>query len=436
MKRKVLVFSVVLISILTIGSLFASGEQESADSSAPLKLTGWSYEVDTVNNNLEIFSEQSGYATEPFFNFPSNQYHDKQVTSFVAGTEFDVVYVRDSYLAEWASAGWILPIDDYEGIDEAKKDISQGALDQMTYQGKLYGLPYYAGRRIMAYNVEHLKQAGFSAPPSTWDELLEQARVIKEKGISEFPIILDLNKSAHIVETIEVIAHGHGGMLFDENNDPIFNGKDPALKQTLEMIKNNIGDLIDPASLVSTDHETVRALSAGTRTFSFMSDYNVKTMNDPESSAVPGQIKMALVPGNGDIVSGSTGLIRFYGLTNNSKNKEAAVELIRFLGHKDKNGEFLVAKKWALNFGLGFVQTPLFHDAEIKSELEKWCDPDIMQEQDEYVIPRFYRFTPWFQEWQTEAWDDLQRAIMGDESINSALSKMEDSANELKESYK
>ncbi len=429
---------VLLVTVLLFGmsaALFAGGSQEETVESYPLKLTGWSYEVDTVNNNLEYFSGQTGIATEDFYNYPSNQYHDKLVTSFVAGSEFDVVYVRDSYLAEWASAGWIVPIDSFPRIEDIKKDISKGALDQMSYKGELYGLPYYAGRRIMAYNESHLKQAGFSTPPKTWDELIEQAEAIKAKGITEYPIILDLNKSDNILESFELMTFGHGGRLFDDNNDPLFDGADDGLKVSLELVKQYIGDLIDPASLVSTDHETVRALSAGTRTFTFVSDYNVKTMNDPASSTVPGQIKMALVPGNGTLKSGSTGLIRFYSITSDCKDKDSAYELVKFLGYKDKNGDFYVAKKWALDFGLGFVQIPLFSDTDIQAEIATWGDPSIMQEQDEYVVPRFYRFTPWFQEWQTAAWEDLQKAVMGDESIDSILAGMADSAAELKKVY-
>jgi len=434
MKRKAFCMFMIVLLMGTIPA-FANGDRE-AEGSSPLKLTGWSYEVDTVNENLKIFSEQTGIEMEPYFNFPSNQFHDKLVTSFVAGTEFDVVYVRDSYLAEWASAEWIVPLDSYPGIEEIKKDISKGALDQMSYDGKLYGLPYYAGRRVMAYNETQIKQAGFDAPPRTWDELIEQARKIKDMGIVEYPIILDLNKSDNILESLELMTFGRGGKLFNDENDPLFDGKDGALKDSLEYVKKYMGDLIDPASLVSTDHETVRAISAGTRTFTFVSDYNLKTMNDPESSTVPGQIKMALVPGNGTLKSGSVGYIRFYSITADCKNKDAAYELVKFLGHADKNGDFFVAKKWALNFGLGFVQIPLFDDAEIQTEINSWGNTEILKEQDEYVVPRFYRFTPWFQEWQTAAWEELQKALIGDESVDSALKKMSENAIELKDIYK
>ena len=431
--KQIMIFVIFGLLVLTRG--WASGDEEEAEDSGGLKLTGWSYEVDTVNDNLRIFTEQTGIAAEPYFNFPSNQYHDKQITSFVAGTDFDVVYVRGSYLAEWASAGWIIPLDDFEGIDAIKKDIAQGAVEQMSFQGKLYGLPYYAGRSVMVYNSEHLERAGFTAPPATWDELAEQARVIKNQGISEYPIMLELNKSEHIMTQIEIFTHGHGGRLFDENNDPVFDGSDPALKEALTFIGEYQGDLIDPSSLVSTDHEVVRALGAGTRTFGFLTDYNVKTLNDPESSTIAGRAKMALVPGNGEVKSGSVGVVRFYGITADSGNKDAAYELIKFLAHRDKNGEFYVAKRWALEFGLGFVQIPLYEDEQVSAELSSWGDPAVIRMQDEYVRGRPYRYTPWFQEWQTESWGEIQKAIIGEESIDDVLSKLAESARSLKASY-
>ena len=430
--RQIAVF--VIFGLLVLTGLSAAGDKEE-EGAGGLKLTGWSYEVDTVNDNLRVFTEQTGIPTEPYFNFPSNQYHDKQITSFVAGTDFDVVYVRDSYLAEWASAEWIVPLDDFEGIDRIKQDIAQGAIEQMSFEGKLYGLPYYAGRSIMVYNSEHLEQAGFTAAPATWDELVEQARAVKDKGISEYPIILDLNKSEHIMTKMEIITHGHGGRLFDENSDPVFDGADPAFKEAVTFIKDYLGDLIDPSSLVSTDHEVVRAVGAGTRTFAFLTDYNVKTLNDPESSTIAGNAKMALVPGNGKVKSGSVGLVRFYGITADSGKKDAAYELIKFLAHRDRSGDFYVAKRWALEFGLGFVQIPLYEDEEVNAELSSWGDPAVMQMQDEYVRSRPYRFTPWFQEWQTESWGEIQKAIIGDEPIDDVLTKLAESARALKASY-
>ena len=54
------------------------------------------------------------------------------VASFTSGTNFDVVYVRDSFLAEWAAAGWIVPLTGLPKVDEYMVDLPQGIIEQMS----------------------------------------------------------------------------------------------------------------------------------------------------------------------------------------------------------------------------------------------------------------------------------------------------------------
>ena len=96
---------------LTIAALALVGWAAPMSAQATdVELTGWPYQVDVVRENLERFSSQSGLSAT-FNPFPSNEYHTKMVSSFASGTNFDVVYVRDSFLAEWPAAGWIVPLD-------------------------------------------------------------------------------------------------------------------------------------------------------------------------------------------------------------------------------------------------------------------------------------------------------------------------------------
>ena len=62
----------------------------------------------------------------------------------------------------------------------------------MSYDGEVYGLPYYSGVQTMAYNAAHLAAAGVEAPPETWDEMLEQAQMIKDAGVVDYPILMQL----------------------------------------------------------------------------------------------------------------------------------------------------------------------------------------------------------------------------------------------------
>jgi ABC-type glycerol-3-phosphate transport system substrate-binding protein len=78
------------------------------------------------------------------------------VSSFTSGRNFDVVYVRDSFLAEWAAAGWIVPITGLPIVDEYMADLPQGIIEQMSFEGEVYGLPYYSGNAVFVYNERML----------------------------------------------------------------------------------------------------------------------------------------------------------------------------------------------------------------------------------------------------------------------------------------
>ncbi len=45
-------------------------------------------------------------------------------------------------------------------------------------------MPWILDTKYLFYNKEILEKAGISAPPKTWDELTEQAKTIKDKGLS------------------------------------------------------------------------------------------------------------------------------------------------------------------------------------------------------------------------------------------------------------
>ncbi|BAS28059.1 ABC transporter substrate-binding protein [Limnochorda pilosa] len=417
-----------LFLVLLASSLTASAQ-------VTLRVTGWPYEVDVVNENLQRFQQQTGISAL-FTPFPSDNYRDRMVASFVGGTEFDVVYVRDNFLAEWASAGWIMPIDDLPGVQKYIDDMPASMVHQLSYSGHLYGLPYYSGLRVLAYNAEHLQRAGFEEPARTWHELLEQARAIRAGGIAEHPIILQLKKGMYITNTLEDMTVSRGGVLFDDDHEPQFHQEGSAFRDALAWLKRALAEgLVDEASLNSDDHDVTRALSAGTHSFTIVADYDVRTMNDPSSSREAGHIRNGLIPGTDTVRSGTTAYVRLYAITTASRNKEEAWKLLQFLGGRDATGEYYVPKRWAIEFGLGFAYDSMFEDPEIVAALGTWSDLDAWREQAKYTVGRPYRFTPWFAEWDVSAWDVFQNILTGRSDEGQSLERLADEWTDLREEY-
>lgn len=94
----------------------------------------------------------------------------------------DVIEGVLSHLSEYAKADLIEPIGDRaEGLDYFEGYVDS-ALEAMTYEGKLYGLPYTGNGRALVYRKDVFDELGLE-PPETADEFLEVGREIKNADV-------------------------------------------------------------------------------------------------------------------------------------------------------------------------------------------------------------------------------------------------------------
>jgi raffinose/stachyose/melibiose transport system substrate-binding protein len=67
-------------------------------------------------------------------------------------------------------------------------DLSEGAVKLYQVDGKQYGVPYNQGMVGFWYNKDLFTKAGITAPPATWDELLQDVQKLKDAGITPIAV--------------------------------------------------------------------------------------------------------------------------------------------------------------------------------------------------------------------------------------------------------
>lgn len=407
-----------------------------ANPAIQLDFVVWNYGVDTILSNIRRFeAEYGGQISVNLHDFGWNVYHETMTNRLRSGTGTDIMYNGGDWLPQFAAAGWVVPLEDYfpKLNDYYRERILGFALQDMTYQGKLYGLPYYADLTTLQYNKALAEEHGVDRPPRTWEELLEMALHLKGKGIAT-PILLEFAQDLPTsLENFTAMVFGRGGELFDENFDPIFEDPNsPGYQQLQWMVdaKHTYG----VADWLPHETDVVRAMNTGRHVYTVLYNYNLAALNNPGTSPLAGQFAVALMPGE---TQETYGFAKFYNMTRGAVERgpevvDACLKFIEYFGG-EHNGEYKVAKVWAVEHGLGFGQIPLFDDPDVRRSMGEWVVVDDLLEQLERARAR--RQTVWYGVWAEFMRLQMARALAKEVSVGEALQAAAQRARQLKRQF-
>ncbi|MEK5439608.1 MULTISPECIES: ABC transporter substrate-binding protein [Paenibacillus] len=115
---------------------------------------------------------------------PDEQYFTSIRTKLASGKGPDIYWVfpRNASLGvlDMAKAGYAADLSDLTFWD----NISQGAKDDMSYEGKPYGIAGGLDYLGVYYNQDLFKQAGVTEMPKDWTSFLEACQKLKDAGIT------------------------------------------------------------------------------------------------------------------------------------------------------------------------------------------------------------------------------------------------------------
>lgn len=404
--------------------------------------TAWSAAVDQVQAHITAFQEATGIQVA-YENFPWAQYRAAVVTRLVGGADMDVLWVSDAWLPEFAEAGWLSPIDDLPELMKYNDEMAPYCLESMIYDGRQYGLPYYGDHMSFMYNARILEEAGIEAPPTTWDEVVEQSKRIQEQGIVDHPLLLSLAADTWLIEFITALVYSHGGRLVDDEGNPAMGDAGGGAMAAARFVRDAIHEhgIVSRGAVETQEINGLRAMGEGLHAFGIIPTYRIRALNDPSQAPQAGNIRIALMPtGAGAQDHHTCGWLRFYGLTPTARNDpgrlDASTRFIEFFGGRDLTGEYTMQKLLLLDLGLPFCCTPLHQDPEVQAFWDEWAGTSDVVDQQAALALKKDVISPWFSEWN-EANNRVWQGVFLDQlSAEEALGQAADEWVALETAYR
>jgi multiple sugar transport system substrate-binding protein len=268
---------------------------------------------------------------------PYEALHDKIVASINAGNSgYDVTLFDTIWPAEFAENHFLTDVTDKVPPHD---QIFDGAWKTAEFDRKIWGMPWIMDTKYLFYNKDILAKAGIANPPKTWEELMDQAKIIKQKGLVQYPIAWSWGQAEALVCDYALLVQAFNGEFY-QGDKPAFaqGGALDALKFMTRSLKDGISN---PRSTEFLEEDVRGVFSSGRAAFALNWTYMWPLVNDPTQSSVAGKVGVMPAPGvegrsSASSINGSMGL----GILEKSQHKEEAWKFIQFLSSQATQNKY------------------------------------------------------------------------------------------------
>jgi multiple sugar transport system substrate-binding protein len=252
-------------------------------------------------------------------------------------TDFSLAYLVNSRATPNA-ARVLQPLNDYmsKSAIEAFDDIAPGLVKTMTIDGKLIGVPVRSATMALFYNEALLAERGISAPPTTLEELVEQAKKLTYRAEDGRPVT-GMVVAAELSAFPVTFARAYGGDFISTDMkllpDPV------AMEKAIATMRELYEAGALPRSYATTSNDDqVTWMQQGRAAFTTLPFARYAQLNKSDASKYPGKIKAIEFPastslkGKGEFAS----VVEFWAMSipANARDKDLAWSAIREISSK------------------------------------------------------------------------------------------------------
>ena len=407
--------------------------------SDPLVFNAWSYKPEIVEAFQREFERQ--YNESVHFEVIPGDSTTIMINKMIANAPLDCLYTK-AQGTKMLEAGWIHDLSDLDNIEEIKAATLPAQWQAQTYKGMVFGLPYFNSMKCcLAYNRARTEEAGITEAdlPKTWDEAYDMARRLKKDGFAEHTMVMWwIQNYDRIVDNFIAECLARGDMLWDEEFNALFD-ENTAIADTLNAWNTIWTEGVVPPDCLAGG-EPLELFGTGEPPFSVTQSYQLKDLNDPERFAIAGSVMMVPYAGQ------AWGFLDYglYSIAERPKEDTARLERrkkwVTFMGYKDKNGEYLVAKEWVKQANLGTGYPEVYEDPEVIESYKSWMPEypklrEIMAENEKHVQIAHGWHAVWYPEWAVKAVEVIPQVITGDMGVTDGIKAMREEWDMLQARY-
>ena len=218
MRRSTVFITAVLFvtAVLCWGS--PQGEESVLEELDPtgVQITYWHqftrFQQETLEALVEEFNNSNEWSIKVTAEFGGryDDLYNKMVTAIAADSVPDIVAAYQNEAAAYQVSGALVDLNDYVddpqwGLGAERDDYFEGFLQQdvnAQFSGMRLGFPPNRSLELLYYNMDWLKEMGFSGPPQSWDDFCQMCKKATDPSTNQYGYAINTGASNVFAQVI------------------------------------------------------------------------------------------------------------------------------------------------------------------------------------------------------------------------------------------
>ena len=208
-------------------------------------------EFQQQNPNIRIALVEGDFTTDDMEAIYSSDFSTSSLKN--AKPAYDLLYLDIIWVRQFAKSGHLKDLTELVSKSELAKFLPKD-VEVGQYQDKLYWLPLRSDVGVLFYRADLLAKAGYTAPPQTFQDLLEMSQQIQAQRLAKWGYVWQGRQYEGLVAMFEEVLAGYGGFWIQPETNTVGLDQQPAI-DAVNFLRRTIQEGISPNEVKNYNEE-------------------------------------------------------------------------------------------------------------------------------------------------------------------------------------